>query len=82
MEKRINIWWIVAIILGVLLIGFGIFYLSYGRMVVKPNEEVKNEEVTPTATPTPDPLAAYSILLLGYGGPQHEGGCQLKKRKQ
>jgi len=25
-------------------------------------------------TPTPDPLAPYAILLLGYGGGNHEGG--------
>ena len=75
MNKKFNIWWIIAIILGVLLVGFGIFYFTYRRMVVKPNKvEVINKEITPTATPTPDPLASYSILLLGYGGPQHEGG--------
>lgn len=42
-------------------------------MVVRPNKDI-NQLITPTATPTPDPLAAYSILLLGYGGGKHEGG--------
>lgn len=31
-----------------------------------------NPETSPT--PTPDPLAPYNILLLGYGGGTHEGG--------
>ena len=45
-------------------------------MVVRPNKnkEGTNQIITPTATPTPDPLASYSILLLGYGGGTHEGG--------
>jgi anionic cell wall polymer biosynthesis LytR-Cps2A-Psr (LCP) family protein len=29
---------------------------------------------TPTPTPTPDPLAPLNILLLGYAGPNHDGG--------
>ena len=43
-------------------------------MVVRPNKSKPSSEITPTATPTPDPLAAYSILLLGYGGGTHDGG--------
>ncbi|MDD4937414.1 MAG: LCP family protein [Candidatus Shapirobacteria bacterium] len=75
MQKKINSWWITAGILGILLIGFGIFYLTYNRMVVKKNKSIsENINITPTATPTPDPLASYSILLLGYGGGIHEGG--------
>ena len=31
-------------------------------------------ETSPTPPPTPDPLAPYSILLLGHGDPQHAGG--------
>lgn len=76
MQKRINWWWITAGILALILIGFGIFYFNYNKMVVKKNETKKeNLVISPTATPTPDPLAPYSILLLGYGGGIHEGGA-------
>ncbi len=30
--------------------------------------------VTPTATPTPDPLAPKNVLIMGYGGGTHDGG--------
>ncbi|MFA6361501.1 MAG: LCP family protein, partial [Candidatus Shapirobacteria bacterium] len=76
MEKKITRWWIAAGILGIVLILFLAFYLTYGKMVVKSNKSKTNQNKTviPTATPTPDPLAPYSILLLGYGGGAHEGG--------
>jgi len=72
-KNKTQWWWILALILGLILIGLIVFYFNYNKMVVKPNTIV-NQLVTPTATPTPDPLAAYSILLLGYGGGKHEGG--------
>ena len=75
MEKKKNWWWIAAGTLALTLIGMGIFYLTYNRMVVKKNKSInQNINITPTITPTPDPLAPYSILLLGYGGGAHEGG--------
>lgn len=75
MKKKLNFWWIIAGVLGILLVTFTIFYFTYNRIVVKPNKEkVEYLATLPTATPTPDPLAAYSILLLGYGGANHEGG--------
>ena len=73
MKKNMIWWWVLAGILGLVLIGLIVFYVNYNRIVVKPNKDI-NPLVTPTATPTPDPLAAYSILLLGYGGGKHEGG--------
>lgn len=73
MKKNMIWWWILASILGLILIGLIIFYINYNRMVVKPNKNI-SQLMTPTAIPTPDPLAAYSILLLGYGGGKHEGG--------
>lgn len=73
MKKNIIWWWIFAGMLGLVLIGLIVFYLRYNQMVVRPNKDI-NQLITPTATPTPDPLAAYSILLLGYGGGKHEGG--------
>lgn len=75
-KKKINWWWAAAAIAWLILIGIGVVYFSYNRMVVKKNtsKESINSEVTPTATPTPDPLASYSILLLGYGGGTHDGG--------
>jgi len=75
MKNRLNGWWIASGILGIILICLGIFYLTYNKMVVKKNISInKNMTVSPTATPTPDPLAPYSILLLGYGGGTHDGG--------
>lgn len=76
MKKNIIGWWILAAVLGLILIGLIIFYINYNRMVVRPNKDKKdtNQTITPTATPTPDPLASYSILLLGYGGGTHDGG--------
>lgn len=76
MKNKLNIWWIIAGVLGILLIAFSIFYFTYDNIVIRPNkvEETRYGSILPTATPTPDPLAAYSILLLGYGGYNHEGG--------
>ncbi len=73
-KKQLNWWWIAAIILWLVLVGIGVVYFSYNRMVVKKNESKTALEVSPTATPTPDPLAPYSILLMGYGGGTHDGG--------
>ncbi|NMC36023.1 hypothetical protein GYA49_03175 [Candidatus Beckwithbacteria bacterium] len=38
------------------------------------NQVFDKAQVTPKPTPTPDPLAPQQILLLGYGGPNHDGG--------
>lgn len=46
-------------------------YGSFQRIHVKPSTSVL---VSPTPEPSPDPLAPYSILLLGYGGGGHAGG--------
>jgi polyisoprenyl-teichoic acid--peptidoglycan teichoic acid transferase len=73
MQRKINWWWMAAVILWLILIGIGIVYFSYNKMVVKKNTLYK-PDISPTATPTPDPLASYSILLLGYGGGTHDGG--------
>jgi LCP family protein required for cell wall assembly len=74
MQKRINWWWIGAGFLGLIFVGMVLVYFNYNRMVVKVNKSKEVVNVTPTATPTPDPLAPYSILLMGYGGGTHEGG--------
>ncbi len=60
--------------LGLATAALVVIYVSYNKMVVKPNKKELEKSVAPTATPTPDPLAPYSILLLGYGGANHEGG--------
>ncbi len=74
MQKRINWWWIGAGILVLIFMGMLLVYFNYNRMVVKVNKPKEISNVTPTATPTPDPLAPYSILLMGYGGGTHDGG--------
>ena len=67
---------IAAIGLNLILIIIGVFYLisSYNKIIVKLNQPLANTRSTPTPTPTPDPLAPYAILLLEYGGGNHEGG--------
>lgn len=75
MQKRINWWWIVAGVLALIFVGMLIVYFNYNQMVVKANRpKAEITDISPTATPTPDPLAPYSILLLGYGGGTHDGG--------
>lgn len=57
---------------------FGGSYLirnSLQDFIVKPISSITPEPgTTATATPTPDPLRPFSILLLGYGGSKHQGG--------
>lgn len=48
---------------------------TYNLIVVKPFRPTPNVTMlSPTPIPTPDPLAPFSILLMGYGGGKHEGG--------
>jgi LCP family protein required for cell wall assembly len=46
-------------------------FTTYKKIVVKPHKAPVTNTVV--ATPTPDPLRPYSILLLGYGGAGHQG---------
>ncbi|OGM12992.1 hypothetical protein A3A76_01365 [Candidatus Woesebacteria bacterium RIFCSPLOWO2_01_FULL_39_23] len=76
LEMRIKI---KKLFLPLLLITFLVFivYLItiYKRVVVnQPNViTILNTKITPSPTPTPDPLAPRNILLLGYAGGDHEG---------
>lgn len=68
----------VFIVVAILLIGgataFGYFSKVYGNVIVH-TPLVNLPFMNPTTpTPTPDPLAPYSILVLGYGGANHDGG--------
>lgn len=70
-----NIWlYVISVALALVAVGLVSAYVIYGKIVVKPKTAIVNPAITPTATPTPDPLAPYSILLLGYGGGAHDGG--------
>jgi len=60
--------------LAILVVGIVFTIIVYKQIVVKPNRVITNPLVSPTATPTPDPLAPYAFLLMGYGGGGHEGG--------
>lgn len=51
-------------------------WLSYQRTVVTTSTTEQNlpQLASDLPTPTPDPLAPFGVLLLGYGGAGHEGG--------
>lgn len=49
-------------------------YLTLSEMFVKPVPPSNPEIPELSTTPTPDPLAAYTIALLGHGSPGHQGG--------
>lgn len=49
------------------------FYSIYKRVVVHP-EFVPISADPDVPTPTPNPLASYTVLLMGYGGDTHDGG--------
>ena len=74
MQNSLRQW---VIVLAGLMVGAlamaGYFYMIYSRVVVRPRlPAIIAGRIEPT--PTPDPLAVYSVLLLGYGGNGHEGG--------
>ena len=50
------------------------FYGLYKNVVVTDAVDVYEEALPATPTPTPDPYGPKNILLLGYGGPGHDGG--------
>lgn len=70
-----------AITLGVLLLlsavisaTFFTLVSNYQSAVVNTSTLIESPNPDATPTPTPDPLGPYSILILGYGGPGHDGG--------
>ena len=72
---RKNIFWISLIIISLFAISwvtFNFISSGYRQMVVVPRQPTPI--LQPTATPTPDPDRPISILLLGYGGANHDGG--------
>lgn len=52
---------------------WGIYRNIYADSSALANSKVESG-VPITPTPTPDPLGPRNVLLLGYGGPGHEGG--------
>ncbi len=73
MRKKI-FYIVLAILAGIILAIIISSKLIYNKVFVKANVPKQDISVTPTATPTPDPLAPYSIAMLGYGGGNHDGG--------
>jgi len=47
---------------------------SYNSIVVSPISQTIGFDKLTEPTPTPDPQSPYTILLLGYGGFNHDGG--------
>jgi polyisoprenyl-teichoic acid--peptidoglycan teichoic acid transferase len=62
----------ISILLITIVAGSIFLFQPLKSIVVTPNKSKTIVSVLPT--PTPDPLRPYSILLLGYGGGNHEGG--------
>lgn len=59
---------------AIILVGGLSLYKSYKRVVVVPNKPIIPTSVMlPSATPTPDPDADFSVALLGYPGGDHDG---------
>jgi LCP family protein required for cell wall assembly len=69
-KKSLGIFLAMGIVL--ILVGLALAFFSYNSIVVRPTPIITM--LSPTPMPTPDPLASYSILLMGYGGGIHEGG--------
>ena len=73
-EKKLLI--LLSMLSGLLILVFvSVLTVFYKVAVVNPTKP--NPVFTlikPTATPTPDPDAPFSILMMGYGGGNHEGG--------
>ncbi len=67
----------IGIGLGILVtVAVVIFALtSYQRVFVSTKEPTATTPASsPLPSPTPDPLAPFGVLLLGFGGPNHDGG--------
>jgi len=47
---------------------------AYSQIVVTPQATPRATIASALPTPTPDPLAPFSVLLLGMGGEGHQGG--------
>lgn len=62
------------IVLFLTSVAISFLYASYKKVYVG-NEVLKQPdyEFSLTPTPTPDPLAPRNVLILGYGGAEHEG---------
>lgn len=73
MKKKI---FLVFLGLGLFLLAAGGSYIYFSLSKVFVKTQPSKATLSPTATPTPifDPKAPYDILLLGYGGANHEGG--------
>ena len=73
MSKK-NLLILAALFLSIIIFISIFAFVKYRQVVVKVNQEKIAKNVTPIPTPTPDPNAPFSVLLMGYGGGLHEGG--------
>lgn len=61
--------------LSIFLIGMVVYaYSNYQRVYVATSEPQESPQPDASPTPTPDPLAPFGVLLMGFGGPNHDGG--------
>ncbi len=72
-KNRLLVVLIILLIFGISIFVYLIFNLNR-LVVVKTSNNTNDTVIKPTAIPTTDPLASFSILVLGYGGGKHEGG--------
>lgn len=64
-----------AILAGI--VAFALYgYINFQRVFVNTNSPTQNNQADASATPepTPDPLAPFGVLLMGFGGGTHDGG--------
>ncbi len=61
-------------VMAVILVGSIFWFTSLRHQFFVTKVVTPTPTPQPTATPTPDPNRAFSVLLLGYGGGNHDGG--------
>ena len=69
---------VICFLVGVISVAFFTYTVVQNRAFFEKKSSETTEFIedirVPSPSPTPDPLRPYTVLLLGYGGPGHDGG--------